>query len=125
MNSKKIENILSMPINERYDYFIRKVAEFEELWGLYNDGWASLGGADKIVLPFWPEMEFAELCCTGQWQEYKPKAISVSDFMQKWIPGMIKDKRLINIFYTPDSVDSSLIEPQVLLKDLTDEMEKY
>ncbi|MFT3822563.1 MAG: DUF2750 domain-containing protein [Chitinophagaceae bacterium] len=125
MHSKKIENVLSMSVADRYNYFIRTVVNFEELWGVYDNGWASLGGVDKIVLPFWPEMEFAALCCTGEWKNYKPTSISLDDFIQKWIPGMIRDNRLVNIFYIPNSSEGSLIEPALLLEYLTEEMEQY
>jgi len=57
---KKIENILRMSEDERYNYFIRKVADFEELWGLNDDGWALLGdNDDNRIFPVWPEKEFA------------------------------------------------------------------
>ncbi|WP_454046937.1 hypothetical protein [Chryseobacterium sp. Marseille-Q8038] len=36
--NKKINNISKMSEDERYNYFIRKVADFEELWGLNDDG---------------------------------------------------------------------------------------
>lgn len=34
----KIENILKMSEDERYDYFVRKVADFEQIWGLSDNG---------------------------------------------------------------------------------------
>lgn len=78
---KKIENILKMSEDERYDYFIRKVADFEQIWGLSNDGWALLGDKDgNQILPLWPEKEFAELCAIDQWVEYKPQIIELENF---------------------------------------------
>lgn len=34
MRNSKIDNVINLTASERYDYFIRKVADFEEVWGL-------------------------------------------------------------------------------------------
>ena len=38
MNKKELEAVMKQPPNIRYEYFIKKVVDFEEVWGLYNDG---------------------------------------------------------------------------------------
>jgi len=123
--NKKIENILKMTEDERYDYFIRKVADFEQIWGLNDNGWALLGDNDgNQILPLWPEKEFAELCAVDQWKNYKPESIELNNFLKKWIPGMINDKTLINIFLTP-SANGSVVSPPTLESDLEDELDQY
>ncbi|MDQ1097678.1 MULTISPECIES: DUF2750 domain-containing protein [Chryseobacterium] len=123
--NKKIGNILRMSENERYDYFIRKVADFEVLWGLDDNGWALLGDNEgRQVLPLWPEKEFAELCAIDQWEGFKPKEISLNDFFEKWIPGMTNDNTLVNIFLTPEE-KGSVISPKDLGVDLQNEAEQY
>lgn len=122
---KKIENIVKMTEDERYDYFIRKVADFEQVWGLNDNGWALLGDDDgNQILPLWPEREFAELCAVDQWKNYKPESIELDNFLEKWIPGMINDKTLINIFLTPDA-KGTVVSPPTLESDLQDELEQY
>ena len=56
MHSKKQIAISDMEAPERYDYFVRKVCDFEVVWGLSNEGWAAgkidggrLAGCDAIV----------------------------------------------------------------------------
>lgn len=123
--NKKIQNIINLSKEERYNYFIRKVADFEQVWGLYNDGWALLGDdLNNQVFPFWPEKEFAELCANDQWSGYEPKSIDLDNFMEKWIPGMEKDKIEVNIFYTPQSKGVT-ISPNQLGNDLGEELEQY
>lgn len=34
MKNNRINNITNLSSPERYDYFIRKVSDFEEVWGL-------------------------------------------------------------------------------------------
>jgi hypothetical protein len=41
MDKKEFEALLNQPTNIRYEYFIKKVVDFEEVWGLYNDGWTT------------------------------------------------------------------------------------
>ncbi|MCT2561813.1 DUF2750 domain-containing protein [Chryseobacterium herbae] len=121
----KIENILKMSEDERYNYFVRKVADFEQIWGLSDNGWALLG--DDIgnqILPLWPEKEFAELCAVDQWKEHKAEPIELDNFIEKWVPGMTKDKILINIFLTPKA-KGTVISPADLYSDLQDELEQY
>jgi len=37
MHSKEIENILKLEPQKRYEYFIRKIADFEELWTIVDE----------------------------------------------------------------------------------------
>lgn len=127
MNKQKIENIINLPVEERYGYFIRKVAEFEEVWGIYHDnGWAILSdNENRIVVPFWPEEAFAQLCCSEQWEGYTPKLIALPDFIDKWLPGMKKDNRFANIFYIPGTKTGTIISPDILAEDLNEEKKNY
>ena len=44
MKNNRINNITNLSSPERYDYFIRKVSDFEEVWGLKDkEGWALIG----------------------------------------------------------------------------------
>jgi hypothetical protein len=123
--NKKIENVIKLSEEDRYNYFIRKVADFEEVWGLNNDGWALLGNdLNNQIFPFWPEKEFAEICATEQWLGYSPQSISLDAFLEKWIPGMINDKLLVSIFQTPKS-KGSIVNPQKLMNDINEELSQY
>lgn len=123
-NEKKIINILSLSSEERYEYFIRKTVDFEQIWGLYNNGWATSEFNGGHVIPFWPEETFAELCATNEWAHYHPKAISLNDFIERWITGMQTDGHGALIFPTPHGQGVSV--PLSKLKiDLLQEKEQY
>ncbi len=123
--NKKIENVINLSANDRYDYFIRKVCDFEKIWGLYNDGWAMMNGNDeKQVIPFWPEKEFARICAVGKWKKYEPKSIDIYEFIDKWLLGMYKDGINIGVFCTP--AGKVVIEyPHKVQADLEKELEQY
>ncbi len=125
MHDKKIANVLSMSPEERLGYFVRKVSDFEEVWGLFDDGWTTSETDDGAkVISFWPEQAFADKCAVEQWSSYLPKVISLSDFIEKWLPGMEKDGVLMGIFQTPEN-KAVVLAPSELLEMLNEELENY
>ena len=125
MNSHKIENVLKMSKEDKYSYFISKVSDFEEVWGLYNEGWAVLGNNEKEdILPFWPEREFAIIAADELWKDYSPKSIDLSDFIEKYLVGMCSDGIKANVFY--NSIDNGVVvNPLRLKEDIELEMVQY
>lgn len=125
MNSNKIANILKMSKNDKYSYFIRKVSDFEQVWGLYNDGWAVLKNNEKeVILPFWPEKEFAIIATSELWNDYSPRSIDIYDFIEQFLVEMSRDKIKTNVFH--NSIDDGIIvNPLRLKEDIGVEMEQY
>jgi Protein of unknown function (DUF2750) len=123
-NLHKIKSITSLNSEQRFNYFLRKVTDFESVWGLFNDGWAVVRNDQGEGIPFWPEAEFADLCATDAWVGYSAKEIKLSDFMGKWLPGMNIDNKSAFIF--PVHHDKScLVKPVDLLRLLNEEMRQY
>jgi hypothetical protein len=53
MHPKKMANILGLPAVDRFTYFVSRVADFEELWSLYDQGWAKVADASgRQMVPF-------------------------------------------------------------------------
>lgn len=124
MNKKEFAALLQRPANIRYEYFIKKVVDYEEVWGLYNDGWATVQDDDgNMLIPFFPKREFAEHCAKNEWEGHKGVAIDLYDFIDKWLVGMKKDGVKPSIF--PTDEDTALVEINLLLRDLNSELENY
>lgn len=124
MVNKEIEAVKKIPAYKRYQYFIKKVVDYEEIWGLNKDGWAiSEDEKGNKLFPIWPTKDFAVLCSIEDWKEYRPSKIGIDDFINNWIPGLTKDSLKISVFW--NNHDSIVIEPIELLKDLEEELEKY
>ena len=89
MHPDKQKNILKLSPQDRYRYFIPKVADFEEVWLVYDNGqYVTLGDKeDQIVLPVWPEKEFAELMLTDDWKDYTIKSMNVHEFVE-WLDSL-------------------------------------
>ncbi|KVF68041.1 hypothetical protein WS75_30070 [Burkholderia sp. FL-7-2-10-S1-D7] len=121
---KKIESVLRLDAQTRCDYFIRKVADFETVWGLFDTGWATASANGHIAIPFWPEEDFADACASEEWKNFRAKAISLEEFLSRWLPGMDSDRRICAVFPAPG--DKGLLVPPIDLMNLIkQELQQY
>lgn len=104
VNPKQMGAVLALPGIKRFEHFIKVIADWQEVWGLYQDGWA-LAAADDgtTVFPLWPAKEYAQVCAEKEWKGYEPRAISLSDFMDVLLPKLKLDGVLPGVFFTPSS----------------------
>lgn len=124
MNQKEYEAVVKLPAAKRYEYFVKKIVDFEEVWGLYDDGWATTkDDSGYVLIPFWPKKEFAQYCAIEEWTNYQPKKIELDEFLEEWLPGMKEDGNKPSIFWNND--DAALVDVDILLQDLRNELENY
>ncbi|MDX3775642.1 DUF2750 domain-containing protein [Chromatiaceae bacterium AAb-1] len=125
ISQKQIESVLALSGMKRYEHFIKIVVDWEEVWGLYQDGWAMAATEEgQNVFPLWPAKEYAELCAKDEWAGYKAESFSLSDFMNELLPNLKNDSVLPGIFYTPSDKGVTPTVNQVL-DDLKKELENY
>lgn len=121
---KQVEETLKLSGPKRYDYFIREVAKNEELWGLFNEGWALAGTDDgKEVFPVWPEKVYAEMCIETGWDDNEAKPINLFEFMEDLLPELQEDGIMPCIFFLP-SDKGVLPSVEQLLEDLRTELQR-
>ncbi|WP_270182333.1 DUF2750 domain-containing protein [Alkalihalobacillus sp. CinArs1] len=124
MNEKEFLSVNKQSTNVRYEYFIKKVVDLEEVWGLYSDGWATSQDEEKkILLPLFPNREIAESCARKEWAGYSARSIPLGEFIDKWLTGMENDEIRPSIF--PNEKDTAVVRIEVLRKDLERELENY
>ena len=94
-----MEVVLSLPAGKRYEHFIKVIADWQEVWGLYQDGWA-LAAADDgtTVFPLWLAKEYAQVCAEKEWADYEPRSISLNDLMEMLLPKLKVDDVLPEFF---------------------------
>jgi Protein of unknown function (DUF2750) len=125
VNGQEFENVTHLAPERRYEYFIKKVADWREVWSLWNEGWALMGDKDhEEMVPVWPHAVFAEASAVGEWLGYKPKRIDLEDWLAKWTPGMEKDHRMVAVFPVAES-QTTTASPLKLKSDLEEELTKY
>lgn len=124
MNQKEFDSVIKQPSKIRYEYFIKKVVDYEEVWGLFDGGWATAQDDDgNMLIPFFPKKDYAEYCAVNEWRNYKAKSIDLYDFIEKWLVGMKKDGVKPSTF--PTNQISVVVEIDSLLSDLNNELENY
>jgi hypothetical protein len=124
LNQREFDALIRQPAAVRYEYFIKKAADYEEVWGLYNEGWATAqDDKGNTLLPLFPNKRFAENIAEKEWEGFKPKRIELDYFLEKWLPGMRSDGVKPSIF--PTDTDSAVMDVDTLREDLEAELEKY
>ena len=121
---QEIENVLQIDKSKQYEYFLKKVADFEEVWSLKDDkGWVTLGIGGDIFFPIWPKKEFADICISDEWNNCYPESIELEEFLEYWIGGLKEDNIRITIMWNNgNGID---VAWDVLREDIRQELEKY
>lgn len=119
ISPKQLEAVLALPGPKRFEHFVKVVADWQEAWGLYSEGWALAGADDgSTVFPLWPAREYAAACAQGEWAGYEPRVIGLADLTEVLLPKLKADQVLPGVFFTPSSkgVTPSVEELQAALE---------
>jgi hypothetical protein len=125
MNPKEKENILKLNPFERYQYFIKKIADFEELWTIVdeNGDYAISEVEGKNLISFWTIEEFIESNLGDGWENCKPIRLDLDDLEEDLFNLIASEGYLINVF--PINGRSGFIVSLAEFKrDLNDELAK-
>lgn len=124
-NQENITKLFKKPGEKRYDYFIKKVVENEEVYGLADEeGWALLGDdSDADILPLFPAADLAEAFRQAtDFDEYAVEALDVNELMA-WFDDMEKDNLLVAVFPNPE-LNGAVVELKQLKADLQKAFDK-
>ncbi len=118
VNPKEFEAVLALPDEARFSYFVGKVTDFGQIWSVWDEsGWALLADdSGSEFVPVWPAEAFAAAHCTADWAERRPRKIDLSDWMDKWIPGLRRDGRKIAVFPAPRG-KGAVVDPEAALRE--------
>ena len=124
MLNHEIENVLKNDISKQYEYFIKKVADYEQVWSIRaNNGWATLGEGERKFFPVWPRKEFADICLNGEWENYYCESIELEEFIDDWISGLKEDNIRITVMWNNgNGID---VDWDTLKQDIEQELENY
>ena len=81
--------------------FMAQIKNTQALWALQDktsDGWVILDSINfEDVMPLWSNAQLAKEHCVDEWEDYVPKAISVSDWLEFWVEDLAEDNVVIGI----------------------------
>ncbi len=125
LNDKQFESIQKLADHERYDYFLKKVADWEEIWSLHSpEGWVELSSSDgEECLPVWPHPDFAKAWAVDDWSDCQPKAITLEVWLERWTPGLERDNTMLAVFPV-DEEEGLVVTPSELQEAILGELEQ-
>jgi len=125
MHVKQIATVINLSAPQRYDHFIKRVADRDMVWGLYADGWARAGTVNGTpVFPIWPEKEYAKLCAVGEWKDFTPTKIALEELLHELIPSLRARKTALGVFPTPE--DKGIVpDLSDFVDDILNELDKF
>jgi hypothetical protein len=122
IDTKQIQAVVMLPGPQRYEYFVKRVAETGVVWSLFRQGWALAKKADgALVFPLWPDSEFAKLCADYEWTGYEPQSFGLTELVDELLPQLEQDGIATGVFYTPGARDV-MPSAGLLRRDLHDEL---
>lgn len=94
---------LQLNADYRFDHFISKLVEHEELFVLTDEhGVMMLTTEDEDCIPVWPHPEYAKAWAEGEWADCKPQSITLKVWLDCWVDGMEQDELCVAVFPTPE-----------------------
>lgn len=125
LSTQEFSAVSRLSAPERYQHFIKRVADWAVVWGLRDaNGWAAVGDENnRSVFPVWPHPDYVSVCATGEWGTYAASPIDIHIFLQEWLPNMSKQGVSLSVFPVPE-IKGSIISPLILQADIQEELSK-
>lgn len=83
---------------ELLEYFLIRIAETEEVWGLHRDGdWFQQDENGQILVSFWPYKQYAREAALEQWHDCTPHGMSLEHLLFPVLPQLIETDVLLDI----------------------------
>ena len=102
MSDPRLQAVLELPPARRHAWFLQRVRESGEVWGLYAEGWAlAFDDEGRDVLPLWPTSTAARLCATHLWEGFEPRPIPLSKLVEELLPDLAEEGIPVGVFFTP------------------------
>ena len=126
MHEKQIENLGALSSKDRYEHFLSKVCDWEELWILENEEGHFLivcPDPENEYIPVWPHSEYAKLF-GEDYPSCKPEKLDLSAFIEKWLPGLANDEIKVGVLPNLETT-VWIINPLELKAELEAELSQY
>lgn len=103
LNDREFESVIALPAPERYEHFMKRVADAEELWALRDDeGWLLLGDDEENeAFPVWPAERYAVAYAEAHGSGETPTAVELSVWMEEMLPDLAANGVLVAVFPLP------------------------
>jgi hypothetical protein len=125
MHIKQLESVFNLESKERYGYLIRKVVDFEQVFLIADKkgNYVTCGTVDEMIIPIWPELEFAQELIKTEWRNCVVKMVELKEFM-KWMDKLESENYLVGGFPN-QKLNSIVVKPIEIKNHLIFECQQY
>lgn len=126
INDKEFEAVLKLKPFDRYQYFIKRVADSELMYTVVDDSdnWAIADVEGTNVLSIWPAREYALENLFDEWKDFTVKEFTLEYFEDEIIDRIEENNYLLNVFSIKGK-SGFVVDINEFARDLSDEMGKY
>ena len=103
---------------DQYRIFIENIVQQGKVYALYQDGWALCATpSGQQTLAVWQSKSLAQLLQKGNWENYQVEEIALIQFVEKMIPFIRENDKILSINLTPEG-QNVLVSGDKFLIDL-------
>ena len=126
INAQHFTNVSKLQPPQRYDYFVKRVADWGQGWTLQDERGLVAGADDEGVIhvPLWSHPLFAEMSMKGEWSEAKVVSLDLDDLLDNVLPQLERNKQRVSVMPVADRAGVS-VDPKRLRDDLLSELDKF
>jgi len=127
LNEQEFRAVSALPAGERYNHFVKRVADWEWVWVLEApEGGLAQAASDEGVpyLAVWPHPHYAEACASDDWSGAKAAAFEVHEWVYEFLPQLAGEGTMLVVFPTPDQ-QGFVVPPAGMKEDLESELSLY
>lgn len=94
------DSLIALSADERYQHFLEKAADWEEIWGVNDDqGWLVQATEDnRHYITLWPHPYLVEDAIRRHLPGNRAEEIDFVFLLEQWLPLLIKEDILISVF---------------------------
>jgi len=126
LHREEIINVSKLESLKRYKYFMKKIADFQELWTIMDEnGEIALSDLDdKTFVPFWSAKDFIESNLISEWEKCLPFKLTLDNLEEDIISWISEKNYLINVFPV-NGKSGFVVDIHEFIRDLNEELENY
>lgn len=110
LDEADISKLFSLSGTERYQYFLKHIADEPGVWSLSDEGGLAVSETQEGISCFsvWPDETLAQACAIDDWSGYTPEPIPTDAFVNEWLPDLAEAGLMISVFPAPEGTSVEL-----------------
>jgi Protein of unknown function (DUF2750) len=126
LNEQEFGAVSALPPGDRYNHFVKRVADWEWVWVLEapGGGLAQAASDGGPYLAVWPHPRYAEACASDDWSGTKPAAFEVHKWVNEFLPQLVAEGTMLVVFPTPEH-QGFIVPPEGMKHDIEAELSLY